>query len=121
MVMHGGSGDKMIDLPAKIYDNGRPTFHVMGDGTWQMADMMSWHWPVQLMLTQLIMDGVFERHPSLRCAVVELRANWVPAFMEQLDQMHYWAYSNPLYPNEYRLPMRASDYVRRQVLSLIHI
>ena len=67
------------------------------------------------MLTQLIFDGVFERFPNLRCGVIELRANWVPSFLEQLDIAQDFAYSNPLHPDDHKLPMRASDYIRRQV------
>ena len=67
------------------------------------------------MLTQLVMDGVFERHPGLRCGVIELRANWVPSFLEHLDWTQYFTDQNPTYRDAYKLPMRASDYIRRQV------
>jgi uncharacterized protein len=35
--------------------------------------------------SRLILDGVFLRHPDLRCAVTELGASWVPGLMQRLD------------------------------------
>ena len=33
----------------------------------------------------MVLDGVFERHPSLRGGVIELGAGWVPAMLRRLD------------------------------------
>ena len=115
MLLHVGAGDKSLRLPAAVYNNGRPTQYLLGEHTWQMPDLMSWHWPAELMLTQLVLDGVFERFPKLRCGVIELRASWVPSFIGRLDWTQYAMYTNPEYPTEYRLPTKASDYVHRQV------
>lgn len=115
MVLHVGAGDKTLDLPRAVYNNGRETHWLIGDHSWQIPDVMTWHWPAQLMLTQMVLDGVFERFPTLRCGVIELRANWVPSFMEQLDFTQFGMYQNPDYADGYRLPLRASDYIRRQV------
>ncbi len=115
MVLHVGTGDTSLALPKALYNNGRPAFYTLGDHTWQIPDVIGWHWPAELMLTQLVFDGVFERFPELRCGVIELRANWVPSLLDRLDFTQYFAYSNPLYKDDYKLPMRASDYIRRQV------
>ena len=115
MVLHVGTGDKTLNLPKAVYNNGREAHWLLGEHSWQMPDVMTWHWPAQLMLTQLVLDGVFERFPGLRCGVIELRANWVPSFLEQLDFTQFGMYGNPQYSEEYRLPLRASDYIRRQV------
>jgi predicted TIM-barrel fold metal-dependent hydrolase len=41
--------------------------------------------PPALAATDLIMNGVFDRHPDLRVGIVELGAIWVPMFLLMLD------------------------------------
>jgi predicted TIM-barrel fold metal-dependent hydrolase len=41
--------------------------------------------PPALALTDLILNGVFERHPDLRVGVVELSSIWVPQYLLMLD------------------------------------
>jgi hypothetical protein len=41
--------------------------------------------PPALALTDMILNGVFERHPDLRVGVVELSSIWVPQFLLMLD------------------------------------
>lgn len=41
--------------------------------------------PPALALTDLILHGVFDRHPGLHFGVVELSSAWVPAFLLMLD------------------------------------
>ncbi|ORB17335.1 hypothetical protein BST37_03805 [Mycobacterium noviomagense] len=41
--------------------------------------------PPALALTDLILHGVFDRHPGLRFGVVELSSAWVPSFLLMLD------------------------------------
>jgi predicted TIM-barrel fold metal-dependent hydrolase len=41
--------------------------------------------PPALALTDLILNGVFDRHPALRFGVVELSSAWVPQFLLMLD------------------------------------
>jgi len=36
-------------------------------------------------VSMLVLDGVFERHPNLRGASVELGAAWVPEMLKRLD------------------------------------
>ena len=115
-LLHVGGGEMTLKFPKAVYNNGRPEFNVIGDGSWQIADAIGWTWCVELMLTQLIFDGVFERHPGLRCGVCEMRAQWVPSFMNHLDWVQsQLVHPNPHYDDAYKLPMRASDYIRRQV------
>ena len=67
-----------------------------------------------LACTDLILNGALERHPDLRIGIVELSAVWVPMFLMMLDGgSEFTARLNgrPLAP----LPMRPSDYFRRQV------
>lgn len=41
--------------------------------------------PPAVALADLVLNGVFDRHPSLRIGVVELSAVWVPLFLLMLD------------------------------------
>lgn len=41
--------------------------------------------PLEMALAALILDGVFERFPTLRCGVIEQGAIWVPGFLRRID------------------------------------
>src|SRR6185369_7339548 len=75
-------------------------------------------WPAtshraQNFLTTFVLDGVFERHPNLRCGVIELGGTWMPSFMQILDQAaNSFKKSEPLVAE---LKLKPSDYLRRQV------
>lgn len=43
------------------------------------------HQPVEAFLSMMLIDGLFERHPGLRGAAVELGAGWVPELLRRLD------------------------------------
>lgn len=58
--------------------NPEPVNSVMASALIAAAPMMA--------LTDLVVNGVLERHPSLRLAVVELTAGWVPYLLNQLDE-----------------------------------
>jgi predicted TIM-barrel fold metal-dependent hydrolase len=64
--------------------------------------------------TDLIVNGVLDRHPDLRIGIVELSAVWVPMFLMMLDGgVHFTTQLNgrPLA----ELELKPSDYFRRQV------
>lgn len=73
-----------------------PVFHVADqvrvfDDCWYEEDFVPvtesvFIWvPPALAITDLILHGVFERHPALRVGVVELSSIWVPQFLLMLD------------------------------------
>jgi Amidohydrolase len=67
-----------------------------------------------LACTDLIVNGVLERHPDLRLGIVELSAVWVPLFLMMLDGgVDFTTRLNGFAPAE--LSLRPSDYFRRQV------
>jgi hypothetical protein len=68
--------------------------------------------PVEMALAALIIDGVFERFPRLRCGVIEQGAAWVPGFLRRLDAAldHF---GRPR--QRARLSLRPSEYFLRQV------
>jgi predicted TIM-barrel fold metal-dependent hydrolase len=44
---------------------------------------------VPSVIGQLIFTGVFERHPTLRVAMIETGVGWIPHFLEQMDD-RFW-------------------------------
>ncbi|MFT7219966.1 MAG: putative TIM-barrel fold metal-dependent hydrolase [Candidatus Azotimanducaceae bacterium] len=43
------------------------------------------HQPPETFISMLLLDGVFDRHPKLRGAAVELGAGWVPEMVKRLN------------------------------------
>jgi hypothetical protein len=69
--------------------------------------------PAALACTDLILHGVLERHPQLRLGIVELSAVWVPLYLMMLDGGS--EFTARLQGQPLPLPLRPSDYFRRQV------
>jgi predicted TIM-barrel fold metal-dependent hydrolase len=61
----------------------------------------------------MVLDGIFERFPKLRCGVIEQGASWVPGWMRQLDSAvdAFRRHEERLQ----KLSLRPSEYVRRQI------
>ena len=62
-------------------------------------------------LSHLAASGVLERHPDLKCVLVECGTGWLAWAMEIMDE-GYVKHDHWVKP---KLSMRPSDYVRRQV------
>jgi predicted TIM-barrel fold metal-dependent hydrolase len=69
--------------------------------------------PAALACTDLILNGVLERHPDLRLGIVELSAVWVPLFLMMLDGGSQFV--RRLDGREAKLSLRPSSYFKRQV------
>jgi len=69
--------------------------------------------PAALACTDLILNGVLERHPRLRLGIVELSAVWVPLYLMMLDGGSQFLARLNGRPSQ--LALRPSDYFRRQV------
>ncbi len=107
-----------------------PTFHVGGTSLTGMIDtgwvdnddidyMPMLSFPLhgvdaQLALSDLILNGVFERHPDLRFAVVELLSRWLPDLAYKLDSAHA-THQRISGHTVQALSMPPSDYLRRNV------
>jgi len=107
-----------------------PTFHVGGtsltgllDRGWVDNDdldympMMSFPLhgtDAQLAVADLVLNGVFERHPDLRLAVVELLSRWVPDLAFKLDSA-YDTHRRISGHRVHELSERPSDLLRRHV------
>jgi len=113
LVLHIGGGRNTI---AKAWhQNGRPRpvdLHGGGENL-RAKDLPSVHHAAETFLTAMVLDGVFERFPDLRCGVIEMGASWVPSLLHRLD---YAARSfSRTEPMLAELTLEPSDYVRRQV------
>ena len=70
--------------------------------------------PPALAVTDLIINGTFERHPDLRLGIIELSALWVPLFLLMLDGA--WDFTTTLNGRPLsELTMRPSEHFRRAV------
>jgi uncharacterized protein len=113
ILFHVGGGGQLLD--PNYFVNGLPDvpdFHG-GAENFRSVDYMAIPNPVMQTLATMIIDGVFDRFPRLRCGVIEQGASWVPGWMRLLDSAH-----DAFRKNEerlQRLSLRPSEYVRRQI------
>lgn len=84
-VMHVGGSPLQLDK--RWNNNGKPPSRDwMGGGENVRArDMAVMHQGPETFLSMMVLDGVFERHPTLRGASVELGAGWVPELLNRMD------------------------------------
>ncbi|MGH2899369.1 MAG: amidohydrolase family protein, partial [Solirubrobacteraceae bacterium] len=113
ILLHVGGGGKLLD--PTYFENGLPPvadFHG-GAENFRSVDYMAIPYPVMQTLATMIIDGVFERFPRLKCGVIEQGASWLPGWMRQLDSAF-----DAFRKNEARLQsmsLRPSEYVARQI------
>jgi predicted TIM-barrel fold metal-dependent hydrolase len=112
-MLHVGGGTRV--LPKEYENNGlpRPTDWLGGGENLRVKDYMVLSFAAQMFLSAMVFDCVFERFPKLRGGVIELGAGWVPNFLRSLDSgQRMFKKSDPQVGT---LPLKASDYIRRQV------
>jgi predicted TIM-barrel fold metal-dependent hydrolase len=107
------------DAPRKIAKGfaengweGQTDFHGGGENFTGLLYMAVSHW-VEVALAALVFDQVLEKLPRLMVGVIELGAVWVPAWLERMEIV-----KDTFGRTESRirdLPLRPTDYVRRQV------
>jgi uncharacterized protein len=102
-------------LPKAFHNNGRPRpKDFLGGGeNLRSKDFPVLHHSPERFLTSLALDGVFERHPALRGAAIELGASWVPGMLRNLD--HAQRSFSKFEPALRELTLPPSGYLRRQV------
>lgn len=111
-VLHVGGGRL---LPKPFHNNGhpRPTDWLGGGENMRAKDFPVLHHSPERFLACLAIDGVFERHPALRGAAIELGASWVPGMLRNVNYAHRsFSKFEPLLRD---LPELPADYIRRQV------
>ncbi|MFL2698301.1 MAG: amidohydrolase family protein [Gammaproteobacteria bacterium] len=84
-LMHVGGSPLQLDKSWS--NNGKPpSKDWMGGGENVRAkDMVVMHQGPEIFVSMMVLDGVFERHPKLKGASVELGAAWVPEMISRLD------------------------------------
>lgn len=68
-----------------FHNNGRAKLEVAGDAPSSLIGFVAIKNSAELYLSAMVMDGVFERHPSLRGISMEHGAFWVPSWLQALD------------------------------------
>ena len=94
-VLHVGSGD--FGVGDAWLDDGRPPAEMFtGAEIIGSKDfMVVYHW-AERFLSMLVLDGVLERHPTLRGGAIELGAGWVSSMLRRLDHaVSIWQRSEP--------------------------
>jgi uncharacterized protein len=112
-MLHVGGGTRV--LPKAYENNGlpRPTDWLGGGENLRVKDYMVLPFAAQMFLSAMVFDCVFERFPALRGGVIELGGGWVPQFLRSLDAGQRMFKKTD--PQVGTLPLKASDYIRRQV------
>ena len=111
-MLHVGGGGR--PLRRAFHDNGKPPVSdFLGGGeNVRSKDYMVLHHPPETFLACMALDGMFEQFPGLRGGCIEQGALWVVPLLQRLDiaQATFQRTEPAL-----RLPLRASDYLRRQM------
>ena len=112
LVLHIGGGKL---LPRAYHQNGRPqpTDWLGGGENLRGKDFPAVHHSPENFLNAMILDGIFDRHPALKCGAIELGASWVPGMLRNLD--HAFENFRRNEPMLQALSLRPSEFVRRQV------
>src|SRR5262249_59294126 len=108
-----GGGSRVCpaaDQP-KVFDEA--WYSARGELGVSAVDTIFLYVPAALACTDLILNGVLERHPRLRLGIVELSAVWVPLYLMMLDGGSQFLARLNGRPSQ--LALRPSDYFRRQV------
>jgi predicted TIM-barrel fold metal-dependent hydrolase len=112
-ILHVGSSPLSIEAP--WMNDGRPDRRTARGGAEVIGskDLTVIHHAAHRFISVLVLDGVLERHPDLRGAVVELGAGWVPDMIRRLDHAAaIWAKSEPHLAEMTRRP---SEQIRAQL------
>jgi len=112
VVLHIGGGRL---LPRAYHHNGRPRPKdwLGGGENLRAKDFPAVHHSPANFLTALVLDGIFDQHPNLRCGAIELGASWVPGLLRHLD--HAFDNFRRNEPLLQALSLKPSELVRRQV------
>ena len=113
-MLHVGVGPTPMADEYRNNDRGPISGFVGGDAgeTLDSRAFMMIHASAEAFLSVMVLDGTLEQFPRLRGGAIELGALWVPSWLRRLDvAQQAFARSEP----RLALPMKASDYVRRQL------
>lgn len=66
-------------------------------------------------LAELILGGILERYPSMKCVVMESQVSWLPWLLARMD--HLWEMFGPF--EDYSLSLSPTEYFRRQCYAVV--
>src|SRR6185312_984761 len=112
LLFHVGGGGRLVH--PTFAANGRAAERVHNDRETLIPSLtyIGIPAPLEMALAALILDGVFERFPRLRCGVIEQGAIWVPGFLRRLDAA-LEEFGRPR--QRASLPLCPSEYFVRQI------
>ena len=105
------------DLPLALHGGGTGNWSqkdLIGDSLRTWGEMYGLVHPVRamMMVGNMIMNGVFDKYPSLQMAIIEGGVNWVPFVANRLDEVYHD------HPEDVRLTERldelGQDYLQKQ-------
>ena len=102
-----------MDIPVSLHAATNRSIMFSAAST-KLSYLINMDYWVRMSLADIILSGVFERHPKLHLGAVEYELSWIPHFLERLD----YAYTQrPLGDTQYRIKenMLPSDYFHRNV------
>jgi predicted TIM-barrel fold metal-dependent hydrolase len=67
--------------------------------------------PVGKFIAQVVFNGMFERHPSLKVSVAECRIGWLPFLFQWMDR----AYADRVPDSKYQLKNKPTDLIREHM------
>jgi len=100
-------GGSPLQLAKAWGNNGRAaTKDWLGGGeNVRTKDAAVLHQGPETFISMLVIEGVFERHPKLKGASVELGAGWVPSLLTRLDWVaKHWSRTDATLANFKRIP-----------------
>jgi predicted TIM-barrel fold metal-dependent hydrolase len=112
-ILHVGSGS--LAIPDPWMNDGHPEHTTARGGAEVIGskDLTVIHHTAHRFISALVLDGVLERHRSLRGGIIEIGAGWVPDMIRRLDHAAaIWARSEPHLAEMSRKP---SEQIREQL------
>ena len=106
------NGDYQAVSPS-FRNNGLGSAEAVGDAPAGALGLVGLKNSAELFLSAMIFDGVFERHPKLKCISMEHGAVWLPSWLQAIDMAV--PTFRKLQPQLQRLQLRPSEYVQRQM------
>jgi predicted TIM-barrel fold metal-dependent hydrolase len=102
-----------LDVPICLHEGGVVELPQVGPDRFSKHSM--WHicshpMEQQLAMVAMILGGVLERHPALRCGFMECGSGWLPYWMWRMDEQ----YERDVQEDKLEITMLPSEYVRRQ-------
>ncbi|MDG1410031.1 MAG: amidohydrolase family protein [Acidimicrobiales bacterium] len=85
IILHIAVNGHYDPVSPSFKNNGRRSTAVGGDAPDTSLGLVAMNNSVEMFLSAMILDEVFERHDRLRCLSLEHGASWVPGWLHKLD------------------------------------